>query len=135
MSRLLVVDENLDKRISTELGRRGRNAKTVAELELKGWTDPRLLERLAEIDPDCVLITGDDAMPATHAADLARFGTTVAVIAPWDPASELVETQWEHEIAQKWAHRIELQKAGTVVRYSLEATRKWALRKRPPRLV
>jgi precorrin-6B methylase 1 len=134
VSRLLVVDENLDKRISTELNRRGRTAKTVAELGLKGWKDPRLLERLHEIDADCVLITGDDAMPATHAAELSRLGMTVAVIAAWESTSSLVEPQWEHEIAQKWAHRMELQVAGSVVRYSLATSRKWTLRKRTPRI-
>jgi hypothetical protein len=34
MPRLLVVDEDLSKRIATELRRWGRNAKTVAALEL-----------------------------------------------------------------------------------------------------
>jgi hypothetical protein len=69
-------------------------------------------------------------MPATHAAELLRLGTTVAVIAPWEATSSLVEPQWEHEIAQKWAHRMELQIPGSVVRYSLAAARKWTLRKR-----
>ncbi len=83
MARLPVIDENLDKRISAELTRRGRSAKTVAQLGLKGWTDPRLLESLSKVAAGCVLITGDDAMPATHEADLIKYGTTVAVVAPW----------------------------------------------------
>jgi hypothetical protein len=134
MARLLVIDENLDKRISAELTRRGRSAKTVAQLGLKGWTDPRLLERLSEVAPGCVLITGDDAMPATHNADLVKYGTTVAVVAPWDEQSGLIEPQWEHEIVQKWAHLIEVQPVGSIFRYSRAARRKWTLRKRAPRM-
>ncbi len=84
MPRPLVIDESLDKRISAELKRRGRNAKTVAEIGLKGLTDPTLLDRLAREAPDCVLITGDDAMPATHGNELAQHKTTVAVVAPWN---------------------------------------------------
>jgi len=109
VARLLVIDENLDKRISAELTRRGRSARTVAQLGLKGWTDPRLLESLSKVAAGCVLITGDDAMPATHKADLIKYGTTVAVVAPWDDQSGLVEPQWEHEIVQKWAHQMEAQ--------------------------
>jgi len=131
--RPLVIDESLDKRISAELKRRGRNARTVAEIGLKGLTDPTLLERLAQEAPDCVLITGDDAMPATHGNELAQHKTTVAVVAPWNPIIGLVEPQWEHEIVQKWAHLIEEQPPGTIFRYSLGGRRKWMLRKRPPR--
>ena|SRR2546427_4078420 len=130
MPRLLVVDEDLSKRIATELRRRGRTAKTVAALELKGWRDPLLLERLHEIDPDCVLISGDDDMPATHGADLKKYGTTVAVVHPWDPTRPLTEPEWEHEIVQKWAHRIEAQQSGTIWRYTLERGRRWTVRKR-----
>ncbi len=135
MPRPLVIDESLDKRISAELKRRGRNAKTVAEIGLKGLTDPTLLERLAQETPDCVLITGDDAMPATHGNELAQHKTTVAVVAPWNPMGGLVEPQWEHEIVQKWAHLIEEQPPGTIFRYSLGGRRKWILRKRPPRTI
>ena len=134
MARLLVVDESLDKRISTELKRRGRNAKTVAELGLKGRKDPALLERLHDEAPDCVLITGDDAMPATHKSDLAKYRTTVAVVLPWTPDTGLSESQWKHEIVQKWTHLMEEQRAGSVFRYSLATRRRWTLRKRAPRM-
>ena len=134
MARLLVVDESLDKRIATELKRRGRDAKTVAELGLKGRKDPALLERLHDEAPDCVLITGDDAMPATHQTDLAKYRTTVAVVLPWTPGTGLSESQWEHEIAQKWAHLMEEQQAGSIFRYSLATRRRWTLRKRALRM-
>jgi len=133
--RLLAVDENLNKRIAAELKRRGRNARSIAELKLRGKKDPELLEALLALDPDCVLITGDDAMPATHAEDLARLRPTIAIVLPWDPNSSLEEPEWEHEIVQKWAHLVEAQPSGTVYRYSPSGRRKWTKRRRPPRLV
>lgn len=131
MPRLLVIDENLSKRIAVELRRRGRNAKTVASFGFTGWKDPRLLEQLHEIDPDCVLISGDDLMPATHATDLARFRTTVAIVYPWDATRSLAEPEWDHEIVQKWVHRIESQPPGSILRYTLDGGRRWTVRKRP----
>lgn len=135
MHRLLVVDESLNKRIAAELKRRGKAAATIAELGLRGKKDPPLLQRLHEVDPDCVLITGDDAMPAAHAEDLARLRTTLAVVLPWERSSSLAEPEWEHEIVQKWAHQMEAQPAGSIYRYSLTGRRKWTKRRRPPRLV
>ncbi len=131
MPRLLVVDEDLSKRIATELTRRGRNAHSSASLNLKGLKDPPLLQALHSLDPDCVLITGDDAMPATHGDELKKYKTTVAIIAPVDPQSQLTEREWEHEVAQRWAHRIEVQPRGSIRRYTLEGGRAWTPRRRP----
>ena len=131
MSRLLVIDEDLSKRIATELRRRGRNAKRVTNLGLKGTKDPSLLQHLHDLDPNCVLITGDNDMPASHGADLRRLGTTVAIVQPWNPSHQLAEPEWEHEIVEKWAHRIEEQAPGSIIRYSLKGGRKWTPRKRP----
>lgn len=132
MPRLLVIDDSLSKRIATEFKRRGRNALSVSELGLKGEKDPPLLAHLHDRDPDCVLITGDDAMPATHAGDLQRFGTTVAVIVPWDSSSGLREPEWERDIAHRWVHLMEEQERASVFRYSRQGRRKWVWRKRPP---
>jgi hypothetical protein len=129
--RLLVIDEDLGRRIATELRRRGRNAKRITELGLKGTKDPKLLEMLHELDPDCVLITGDNDMPASHAADLKRFMTTVAVVHPWVPNQPLSEPQWDHEIIEKWVHKIEEQPSGSILRYTPKAGRRWTVRKRP----
>jgi hypothetical protein len=131
MPRLLVVDEDLSRRIATELRRRGRNTKRVAELDLKGTKDPKLLEKLHDLDPDCVLITGDNDMPASHGEDLKRFGTTVAVVHPWDRDQPLSEPEWEHEIVEKWAHKIEEQPSGSIIRYTPKGGRRWTVRKRP----
>jgi hypothetical protein len=131
MPRLLVIDESLSTRIAADLNHRGRNARTVAGLGLKGWSDPQLLARLHEIDPDCVLVSGDDLMPAAHAAELARFRTTVAIVQPWDSTRSLPEPQWEHEIVQRWVQVMETQKSGSIFRYTLDGGRRWRVRKRP----
>ena len=133
MARLPVIDENLDKRISAELTRRGRSAKTVAQLGLKGWTDPRLLESLSKVAAGCVLITGDDAMPR-HIRPISSVRHNGGCRCALDDQSGLVEPQWEHEIVQKWAHQMEAQPSGSIFRYSLEARRKWTVRKRAPRM-
>jgi hypothetical protein len=130
MSRLLVIDEDLSKRIPTELRRRGRNAKRVTQLGLRGTKDPKLLEELHDLDPDCVLITGDNDMPASHGEDLRRLRMTLAVVHPWDPDQPLTEPEWEHEIVEKWAHRMEEQSPGSIIRYSRKGGRMWTPRKR-----
>lgn len=64
--RIIVVDENLNKRLATELAYRGRDATSVSALGLGGSTDPQLLVKLdAQLD-DWVLVTADDALPADH---------------------------------------------------------------------
>jgi predicted nuclease of predicted toxin-antitoxin system len=132
VARLLVIDEDLSKRIRTELNRRGRTARAVRELGYGGFKDPDLLARLHELDPECVLVTSDDDMPATHAQDLARLHLTVAVIAPRNPESLLDVNQWEHEIAQRWAHKMEAQTRGSVWRYTLSGPTRWTRRRRSP---
>jgi hypothetical protein len=131
--RLLVVDENVSKRVAQELKRRGRNATTVAALKLKGVKDPDLLMKLYDLDEDCVLITADDDMPASHAAVVERLQSTLAIVYPWDETRPLPVDAWEHEICQKWAHRMEEQPRGSIIRYSLDRATRWKLRKRPRR--
>lgn len=130
MPRLLVVDEDLSKRIATELRRRGKNARSSASLGLKGLKDPPLLVALHSRHPECVLITGDDAMPATHAEDLATYRITLAIIGPVNPKSQLAESEWEHEVAQRWAHLMESQPSGSIRRYTLAGGRAWTTRRR-----
>jgi hypothetical protein len=81
-SRLLVIDEGLNKRLGGEIRRRGRRAASVAQLHLRGAKDPTLLRTLFSRDPDCVLVTGDDRMPEDHGDVLAEVKATVATIDP-----------------------------------------------------
>ena len=64
--RTLVVDENLPKRLATELNYRGRIAASVSSLGLRGSLDPELLHKLqAQLGDGWILLTADDALPKT----------------------------------------------------------------------
>lgn len=132
MSRLLVLDEDLNKRRAAELRNRGRNATHVVTLFGAGLKDPELFERLADRDNDCVLITADDNMPADHGPLMARSGLTVAIIEHDRPAAYPLD-QWEAELIHRWAHRIGAQPRATVLRYSARGAAAWRQRTRPRR--
>src|SRR5437764_515602 len=82
--RVLVFDADLNPRLARECRNRGRRASSVEELRLKGALDPEVISRVFSFFTDPVLVTGDDGMPAEHAAELAAMNATVAVIQPWD---------------------------------------------------
>lgn len=130
MARLLVIDEEMNKRLATELNRRGKSARGLLSLLPRGMKDPELLERLAEKEPDCVLITGDDAMPIDHPEAVDKTTIAIAIVHP-EPETGFTPDQWDAEIVHRWAHRIEHQTAGTVRRYTLNGSSPWRHRKRP----
>jgi predicted nuclease of predicted toxin-antitoxin system len=128
---LLIIDENLNHRLATELRRRGRAAKSAAELGYKGLKDPELLVKIARDYPgsDAVLVTADDNMPAEHAEILRETRVTLATIDPARPV-DLPQEQWEWEVVQRWAHRMAEQESGGWRRYGRSA-REWTPPKRP----
>lgn len=133
--RLLVVDESLTTRIGSELRKRGRQAKSLAELGLKGLKDEPMLRKLAEVmDEPYVLVSADDAMPATHHKVLVETQTTLATLHPeWRPTG-LQQECYKHEVVHRWAHAMARQDEGSVRRYSPSANRPWVpLRRRPRR--
>lgn len=67
----LVIDASLNKRIATELKRRGRDAIALSELKLRHEKDPDLLRALALHygEQSWVLVTADDNMPAEPPRD------------------------------------------------------------------
>lgn len=128
-SRIIVVDENLNKRLATELTYRGRDATSVSALGLRGSTDPQLLLKLdAQLD-DWVLVTADDALPADHAEQIVAVGATLAIIDPDRMPTWPLEA-WRREIVHRWAHAIHLQEHGTARRYGLNRHQAWRLRRR-----
>jgi len=132
--RQLFIDEDLSPRIAGDLRHRGRaNAKSIARTAYKGMKDAELLRALARDYPEAVLVTGDDHMPAEHKRVLAETRITLAVIDPQHPP-EYGENEWDFEVAQRWAHKMEQQAKGSVVRYTLAGGRTWTLRRRPGRL-
>lgn len=130
MPRLLVIDEEMNKRLATELGRRGKSACGLLSLLPRGMKDPDLLARLAATTPDAVLITGDDAMPLDHPDAVAKTSISIAIVHP-EPQPGFTPDQWDAEIVHRWAHRIELQAPGAVRRYTINGSGPWQPRKRP----
>lgn len=75
----LVIDASLNKRIATELKRRGRDAIALSEFRLRHAKDPDLLRALAEhyAERPWVLVTADDNLPAAHADVVAEVNATI----------------------------------------------------------
>jgi hypothetical protein len=130
---ILVIDADLNKRIATELKRRGRQAVALSELHLRHVKDPELLRALAAHfgDKPWILVTGDDNMPAVHADVIHEVGATLATVDPrWPPGYRGDEDAWGREVVHRWAHLIEKQSPGSVRRYSSGGGRSWTRRRR-----
>jgi hypothetical protein len=126
--RVLVVDESLPRRLAPELRGRGREARHLAELGLRGRTDGDVLRRLAEAFPAWVLITADDRLPGDHAATVHATRATIATLEPNAPAG--VETStWRCDVVHRWARAMaERQRHATVARYSSRGGERWRAR-------
>ncbi len=125
----LVLDENLNPRLATELTRRGRDATRVQELGLRGSADPQLLDKLAAQLDVWVLVTADDRLPNSHAEAVQRVEATIATINPEREASWPLE-EWRREIVHRWAHVMQEQAQGTLRRYTLRRHTTWRPRRR-----
>jgi hypothetical protein len=128
-TRTLVIDENLNKRLATELSFRGRDATSVSALGLKGSSDPQLLLKLDDQLDDWVLVTADDALPGDHAGELEAVSGTVATIDP-DRLDSWHLEMWRREIVHRWAHAMHAQDSGTARRYGLLRHGAWRPRRR-----
>jgi PHD/YefM family antitoxin component YafN of YafNO toxin-antitoxin module len=128
--RLLVVDASLNKRLATELNRRGRLAISASELELRHAEDPELLAALQRDHPDCVLITADDDMPFRHRQVIEELRPTIATVEP--VRGGFHEDARRCEIVHRWAHAMELQQSETIRRYTPSGHRLWTARRRRP---
>ncbi len=129
----LVIDASLNKRIATELKRRGRDAGALSELQLRHAKDPELLHAPAEhfADQHWVLVTADDNLPAAHAPVVAEVQATIATVDPRRTSTYTDdEDAWGREVAHRWAHMMERQPKGSIRRYSDRGGRKWAPRRR-----
>lgn len=129
--RRLFIDEDLNPRIATELRTRGRaDAKAISRAGYRGFKDPELLRAISKADPDCVLVSGDYNMAASHADVLAETRLTVAIVDP-DHPRVYTDDQWDREIVHKWAHKIEYQARGSIRVYTVAGSRQWRPRRRP----
>lgn len=124
-ARTLVIDESLDKRLAVELARRGRPAKSVSSLGLRGSSDSDLLDRLDAQLGAWVLVTADDRMPEGQARALAAGNGAVATIGPRGDSAAWPLEAYRHEVVHRWAHAMHAQLPGTARRYGLTNQRAW----------
>lgn len=129
MTRLIIVDASVNKRVATELKRRGREAISAAELGVDTLLDDNLLQTLSERSDEWVLYTSDDRMPETHAQTIARLEPTIATLDPRRPSGQS-EDQWASDVAHRWAHVIQRQAPGSVRRYNFARGQPWTPRRR-----
>lgn len=128
----MVIDASLNKRLATELNRRGRRAIALSELKLRHEKDPDLLRALAATFAEpWVLVTADDNLPAAHHDVVAETGATVCTVDPHRGSGyELRPDEWGRDVVHRWAHAMAQQSEGTVKRYSASGGRRWTRRRR-----
>jgi len=129
---VLVIDECLSTRLATELARRGRPAKSIASLGLRGLDDPQVFDALGNLGEPYVIVTADTAMPLDWMGAIEAAGATVAVIDSRHAAEYLV-TEWYRDVTHRWAHVMRNQLAGSVHRYTARGHREWRPRRKPRR--
>lgn len=128
---LLVIDEDIDKRVATELKSRGRRAVATSELQLYGMKDEPLLQELVSrfgASSAWVLVTGDDAMPDDHGDVLTELRVTLATIDLRRPAATK-ELEWRKDVIHRWAHAMVAQEPGSIRRYSVHRHGLWRPRR------
>lgn len=136
MTRLLVIDASLNRRIATELKGRGRAAASASELGSARMTDAELIRALSRrlAGEPWVLVTADDFLPGEQAELLARHRVTVATVADLGRGVGLDEERHARETCHRWAHAMAGQEEGTIRRYSPAANRAWSSRSWPVRI-
>jgi hypothetical protein len=128
--RPLYLDEDVPKRLATELDRRGRNALSIYSDEQKGTLDGDLVTMLCErFGQDVVLVTANESMPVEHEAELKATGIALAIVD--GVHGETQQEEWKRETVHRWAHLMEAQEPGTWRRYSPHRHGRWTRRRRP----
>jgi hypothetical protein len=127
--RRVVLDEDINWKLSQELVRRGRpDATSVSQLKIDGKPDGALFKALAQSDYEpFVLVTYDNKMLENHSAEVAHHGTTIAVVDEGTfKASGRSESETEayiRDVVHRWLHRIEMLGAGTARIFSTNGSR------------
>lgn len=129
-SRVLVIDEDLNKRLATELKRRLRPSHHILEFLSEGTGDPDVLRFIAARFDDAVFVTGDNKMPVVHEKVVRETAATLAIVAPCLTAQDPNEDAHEREIVHRWAHKIHEQPTGSLKLYSLTGGVQWKPKKR-----
>ena len=126
---VLVIDECLSTRLASELTLRGRPAKSIASLGLRGLGDPQVFEALRDLSEPYVIVTADTAMPLDWMGAIESAGATVAIIDSRHTADYLVG-EWYRDVTHRWAHVMRDQPPGSVHRYTARGHREWRPRRR-----
>jgi hypothetical protein len=100
---------------------------SLASLRLNALEDEPMLRALADryLNERYVLVTADDAMPATHGSVLDETATTLATLDGRWKRSGLPQEAYKCEVVHRWAHVMAAQKSGTIHRYSIGGHRLW----------
>lgn len=143
-TRPLYIDECLNHRLADWLRHRGRNAHAWKDLGFGTLGDqvviPQVLESLGD---DVVFVTADNALPQEHGGLVAKTKATLAIVAPYDCKRNPWQSysgvgpqeSWKRDIVQRWAHRMQEQERGSILRYSLRGPKAWTpSRSKPNRL-
>jgi hypothetical protein len=126
--RLLFLDEDLDKRLARELRLRGRHAETIYKTDLCGTDDTPLVAKLDELyGADVVLVTGNDGMPTENGDGFRVERVALATIDTEHPDGYHLN-EWRRENVHRWAHAMQTQAPGTMVRYGGARPRPWRVR-------
>jgi hypothetical protein len=136
VSRVLLIDESVNKKLASELRARGLESWSAEELKVAGRKDQVVLRHLAALDYAWVLVTGDDAMPTEHKAIIRDTQATIATIdGEWEHICKqrgLVRSQeqFKRDTVHRWAHVMIEQEQGEIRRYSPGGGYEWVPRRR-----
>jgi hypothetical protein len=85
--------------------------------------DPPLLKLVHDKLEPAVLVTFDNRMPLQHAALLAQYKTTLAVVDKDAEPAELTREEYWREVIHRHAHRMAEQDPGSQFKYRRRARR------------
>ena len=113
----IVLDENLPKRLLTELRGRGFDEITsVYELQFAGQKDPDVLASLAAMEYPSVLVTFDNKLPFEQ-AELIRSGPIAVAVIESSAPRDVGFDAYLRDMVHRHAHRFADQPPGTAYRY------------------
>jgi hypothetical protein len=130
LSRILVIDATLNRRIARELKGRGRAAVAVGELGLGRASDAELLRGLSRRfrPEEWILVTADDYLPGEQPGLVAALEITVATVEWSLPSPRGGREAAARETCHRWAHVMAAQAQSTARRYSPRRHRSWSER-------
>ena len=131
--RLLFLDEDLDVALARELRVRGRLALSIYKTMLVGGDDAVVVDALNKrYGTRAVFVTANYWMPVENGEDFGLGEIALAVVDSQHPDGYHLK-EWRSEVVHRWAHSMQEQAPGSIVRYGLRRG-PWTMQKRlwPP---